>query len=419
MRRDITARLGRSVAWCLRASIVAGCVAVRTVAQEAPVDPDLDTRGMRTLGPLHLLPSLVLRDVGYDDNVLIHETEAQSDYTATIAPGLKALVLTGNRGGVLVAGEAARVTYLENDELDHWEPSARARGILVLRRLLFSLEERYESSRERTNIEIDVRDTREHNAVTAEMKTLGAGRLGVTTTLRTARSDYSSEDPYQDEAVSRLDRVEDSLAIRGDIRILPKTTLTLDGTLGNADFRVDSFSRDSRLRSFLPGLKFDPSASLQGEIRGGLARVAPIHRPADDFDTGVWDGRISSRLGSSGRGTVTLGRSLVFSTDEENLFYINTKWGLAYERFFSRRASAELSYGRGLNEYPEPVAAAGTGSPAVHRDDHVISYQAQLRCRVQPQLVVTATAQRYVQDSNIPGLDRDRNIFMIGTTYEF
>jgi hypothetical protein len=384
------------------------------VAQERPVDPDLDTRGTRSLGPLHLLPTIVLRDVGYDDNVLFDDTKALGDYTATIAPGLKALFLTGNRGGVLVAGEAARVTYLENDELDHWEPSARARGILVLHRLLFSLENRYESSRERANIELDVRDTHEYNAVTAEMKTLSAGRIGITTTLRTASSDYSSDDPGQDQVVGRLDRVEDSLALRADIRILPKTTLTLDGTIGNADFRMDSLDRDSRLRSALPGLKFDPSASLQGEIRGGVARILPIERPGEDFDTAVWDGRIGSRLGSSGRGTVTLGRSLVFSTDEDNLFYINTKWGIAYEQFLSRRASAELSYGRGLNEYPEPIASA-----SALREDHVISYQAQVRWRLQTQLAVTATAQRHVQDSNLAGLDRNRNIFMIGTTYEF
>src|SRR5438132_11691038 len=65
-----------------------------------PPDPDLSTTDMRRVGPFRLRPLLLLKDVGYDDNVLFEEQQPHGDTTATLGASLDALLRGGHRGGL-------------------------------------------------------------------------------------------------------------------------------------------------------------------------------------------------------------------------------------------------------------------------------------------------------------------------------
>jgi len=396
---------------------IAGALCLASArAGETPADPDLSTEGLRRAGPLHIRPFVALKDVGYDDNIRFEAQQRQGDFTATAGPGLGALLLTGDRGGIYLSQEYDYVAFRDNPDLNHWNSSARARGIFLLKRAALSLEDRFTSERERPNNEIDQRLRREQNAVTASARTLGRGRLAVRTFVRQERIDYSSDEPGFEDVGLKLNRQENTLSLAGELRVLPKTTFVVEGVLERVAFDDRSQGRDTRTTSILPGFRFDPSASVQGGFKLGVMSLEAVDRSQSDFRGTVGEGSLSTRLGGSARLKSTFARSLVFSIQDNNLYYVSTDWSAAYEQYFSRRLSAEMLYGRGLNHYPEEMIRIPFQGI---RNDTLTNYQMSIRYRVNDQLSFSARAHRMERDSTDDFFDRERNLYAIGSEYEF
>ena len=139
-----------------RAVFFLACCGVLEVSQgnaASPIDPDLSTEGTRRAGPFHLRPFLLLKDVGYDDNVRFDAQERSGDSTATTGAGLHALLLGGDRGGLYLFQELDYVAFGRSSDLNHWNSNARARGIFRVKDLSVSLEDHFTSERERPNTE--------------------------------------------------------------------------------------------------------------------------------------------------------------------------------------------------------------------------------------------------------------------------
>lgn len=388
-------------------------------ADEPAPDPDLETRGMRRLGPFRARPYLVLQNAGYDDNIRLDASQREGDTTATAGVGAEAVLLAGNRGGFRLAQEFDYVAFGKNTDLNHWNGSGRARGVLILKTLALSLEDRFASERERPTTEIDRRVRRENNAVTAALRTLRRGRLGLLASARHDRIDYGSEDAESALVAERLNRDENALTLRGAARVLPKTTFTLEGTVERVEFANRSLGRDTRERSILAGFLFDPSASIQGDLRVGPLRLEAPDRPQSDRTGLVGDGRLSARLGRRARFKGTFGRDIGFSVLADNLYYVSTAWSAACEHFFSRRLSGELLYGRGLNHYPETVTRAGTDPFQGIRDDRLTTWRATVRLRGNERVGLQIGAERVTRDSTDDFYDRTRSFYTLGTTYAF
>lgn len=384
-----------------------------------PVDPDLSTERMVRTGPFHIRPFLLVKDIGYDDNVRFEAQEREGDATATAGGGLDALILAGDRGGVRLFQEFDYVAFQTQTTLNHWNGSARARGILLLKRLQLSLEEHLRSERERPSAEIDQRVRRENNALTAALKTLGRGRLGLEVYARGERIDYATEDQALEQAVDRLNRDEATLSVVGQMRFLPKTTFLLEGRVSRSAFDDRSARRDARKRAVLPGVRFLPSASIQGELRGGPLVLEARDRPGSDYRGLVGEGSLSTRLGRAARLKGTFARDVQFSTLTDNLYYVGTSWSGAFEQYFSRRLSGEVSYGRSLNHYPVEVTRTGVVPFQGIRDDHFSEYRATVRYRPNPAMTMEASAYRLDRDSTDDFYDRSRNFFAIGSTFSF
>ena len=88
--------------------VLCGAIGAAAAAEETPPDPDLSVKGTRKAGPFRIRPYILLRHLGYDDNIFYDNVDPVGDVTATVAPGLSALLLTGKarrrRSGVLRRG---------------------------------------------------------------------------------------------------------------------------------------------------------------------------------------------------------------------------------------------------------------------------------------------------------------------------
>lgn len=384
-----------------------------------PIDPDLSTEKMVRAGPFHVRPFVLLKDIGYDDNVRFESQTREGDATATAGGGLDALILAGDRGGLRLFQEFDYVAFQTQTGLNHWNGSARARGILLLKRLQLSLEDQFRSDLERPGAEIDQRVRRENNALTAALKTTGRGRLGLEGYARGERIDYATDDAALEPAIGRLNRDEATVSVAGRLRVLPKTTLLLEGRVSRIDFEDRGAGRDARKRAFLPGVRFHPSAHVQGELRAGPLVLDARDRPGSDYRGLVGEGHLATRLGRAARLKGTFSRDVQFSTLADNLYYVGTSWSGAYEQFFSRRLSGEISYGRSLNHYPMEVTRAGVVPFQGIRDDRFSDCRATVRYRPNPRMTMEAGAWRLDRDSTDDFYDRVRNFFTLGSTYSF
>jgi putative beta-barrel porin BBP2 len=402
-RRTIILFLGLSIG-----SLGAGALG----AADVPLDPDLDTQNLRRAGPFQIRPFLLLKEVGYDDNIRLESQEPEGDTTATGGVGMDAFLRAGDRGGLRLFQEFDYVAFGQNSDLNHWNRSTRARGIFLLKRMILSAEDRLTSVQERPNNEIDERLRRQNNVITVAGRTVTKGRLGARTHVRHEHIEYDTGDAFSSQVAERLNRDQNAFSLAGELRLLPKTTFTLEGVFERMDFEDDSEGRDSRARSALAGFRFDPSAALQGEFKVGVIRLTARERPESDFRGTIGEAALGTKLGRKARLKGTFARDLVFSTGAENLYYIGRNWTAAYEQFFSHRVSAELLYGRGLNHYPLPV---GT----LFRDDHITTGQLSVRHRINEHLSFHVTGQRLKRDSTDDTLDRERNFYGFGLNYSF
>jgi len=390
-----------------------------TQGSPPPADPDLSTEGMRRAGPFQLRPFAVLKDVGYDDNIRFEAHAREGDSTATAGAGLDAVLLAGDRGGLRLFQEADYVTFQKNTDLDHWNGSARARGVLLLKRAALSLEERYASDRERPSSEIDQRIRRDNNAVTAGFRTLGRGRLGLKSYLRDERIDYSTDDPTLGDIGALLNRDETTLSVIGEVKVLPKTTFTLEGAVSSIAFDDRTQDRDTRKRALLPGFRFDPTAAVQGDLRAGPLVMTALDRDGSDYHGIVGDGHLTTRVGRAGRVKTGFDRNVEFSTLGDNVYYVGTQWSAAYEQFFSRRVSGEVYYSRGFNHYPKEVMSVSSPGVLLIHDDRLTTWQTTVRYRTNPQMTIGITASRVTRDSTDDFYDRTRSFYTFGTSYSF
>lgn len=391
-----------------------------------PPDPDLSTEDMRRLGPFFVQPYLQLKNVGYDDNLYLFGEDPVGGYTATITPGLKMLMLMRDRGGIFLSQEVDYVAYREQSDLDreqpdldHWNSHTRLRGIALLDPVILSLEERHALMRERPNEEIDRRIPTERNAITADVRSNTEGRLGFRAYIGKESFSYSGNDPYAAHVARRLERDERVAAVVGEVRILPKTIFTLESRYDLADFEDRAGGRDTRGWSVLPGLRFDPSALVQGEIRIGVMHLRAPEKPESDYDGLVGSASLTARISHFGRARASLSRDLTYSRTEENLYFIGRSWSAGYQHYLSRELSVGLVYGRGLNHYPQEIARGGTRPFQGIRDDQITKYEIRLGYRFGETQTIVLSAVRFSRDSTVDAQDRERNLYAIGTSFVF
>ncbi len=411
----------------LASGLCACSLALAAPDPEVPPDPDLSIDALRKVGPLWLGPYFNLRDVGYDDNVFFDSREGEGDFTATAVPGLRALLRTGHRGGVAFGQELSYVAFKNNSQLDHWNSDSRARGILLMGPSVLSLEERFRSDRERPSNEIDTRVRRSVNELTAMARIPLRDRLGGHASLRAGSIRYVDGEGI-DDIKERLDRDNRTVELTGEMRVRPRTTATLETILDDVNFRSPEQVRDTRSITVLPGLRLDASAPISGEVKAGVVSLnAPGGRldPGDpnspipaDYKGFAGEGAVAARLGNASRLKLEAERALPFSMLENNLYAIQTTWAAGFERFFSRKLSAELRYGRTLYHYPEELIDADDSkrTEARTRDDRLKTWEMKLYYRLGDDFALTGSVQRQRRDSTDDSLDRDRDLITFGTS---
>lgn len=360
----------------------------------ADLDPDLKLERSRRLGPFHVQPHFRIRQAGYDDNVFLVNEGREGAFTATLGPGLKAVLLAGRRAAVLVADDLDYVYFANDSELNHFNNALRAKLDLFLDRFLLYADGRYESSRERLNAEVDFRVR--HSVVGQAVGVKGRFGSRLAAGVQVGRQDFGfgsaanaeevavgTDRQAQVETLRVLERVESEASAFVTYRALRKTSVGIEVSDGRAEFEDPRSQSDARSRRTYFTMSFSPSAFLTGSLRLGRLRLEPEERPDDGFSGPVGDAALGCHISGRGHARLRYGRNVVFSVQSDNLYFTTEGWRASYAHALSDRWGVELEHGQDRVDYPKPMALP-SGSGTAQRSDRITLNALAGLFRVQP-----------------------------------
>ena len=219
----------------LVAAAVAAWLWPHALAAQVPVPP---TSAPIQLGPLSLYPTINLKDVGTDSNVLNDATDPKDDFTFTVNPRLLSVLRLGS----------AQLTALSSNDFVYFRKYKGQQSVnaqlgtrldLTLSRLKPFVSGERVGTRERPNLEIDVRARRTEHNVMAGLDLELTAITALTLSARQDETSYAEGERFRGvELADALDRKGRSASAGMKLSVTPFTTLLLA-----AEMQQDRFDR--------------------------------------------------------------------------------------------------------------------------------------------------------------------------------
>ena len=380
--------------------------AIPAAAQVMP-PPDPDTPLIQA-GPFGINPTLMLRELGRDENVFNDRDNPKGDFTFTLVP----------RAEVVFKPRALRLSYVGASEYVYYRTyeserstnlSSAVRADLALRWFHPYALASGTNTRQRLNPEIDVRARHRERVYGAGVGirigtrlTLGGG--GRTTRLRFDEAVFRDED-----LAASLDSDVDVFEGSAGFQLTPFTSFSLTVSHEEQRFRVAN-ERDSASLRITPTFTFSPEAVLNGSIALGYRKFSPRSSALAEYSGLVATATVGTTLWNRHRVEMVFARDIRYSYERNTPYYLATGGNVIVTSRIAGPFDVRLTGSR------QSLAYRGVrGQPIPERpgNDTVNSYGGGIGYRLREQLRLGLNAEWSGRDSQ-RSLDREyrnRRIF--------
>lgn len=249
--------------------------AQQTGQSELPDSSDpLDTAMIR-VGSLGINPTILLHDVGRDDNVFNDAVDPKSDFTLTLSP----------KAEILFRPRFVHLDYTASTDYVYYQTYASQRSTSVASSIRADFDVAWlqpyvalegANSSARLNEEVDAR-ARHHQ------KTYGAGiaakiatRTSVSVGVRHADLTYDAGSTFRGSDLgTALDNRLLGIDVTGAVDLTPFTKASVTVSREEERFTF-AHDRDANLLRIAPTLSFSPQAILKGTVSVGYSRLSPL-----------------------------------------------------------------------------------------------------------------------------------------------
>lgn len=327
-------------------------------------------------GPLSLRPRIALSNFGIDTNVFNDPAKPSRDLTATLVPGLDATLRIGrarllSRTGLellyFAKARSQRSAGLSQD-LRFEAPLARVTPFVFGGRA---------KSHQRPNFEIDER---------VEQTTLSAGggltlRVGprARATFGVARQQLAYGATATSSVAGQLSRRDTAINAGMEVDLTPLTTFVFQVESQQSRFTEQSL-RDSDGLGLQAGFQFEPLALLSGTVLIGYRHVTSLRNVVADFNGLTANVNVGYLWRERVRLSAAVHRSLDFSVDTTQPFYVSTGGTLTLTQALFRRWDVQARLGREFLAYRERLDLLALVSAG--RTDRVVLYGTGVGFRV-------------------------------------
>jgi hypothetical protein len=298
------------------------------------------TVGTVKIGLVSLAPGLVIRELGWDDNVFGEPVDPKEDFVASIAPDVAAftrlrfLQLSAYGGGIFNYFQ----TYDQERSVGH---NVRARADILLSRVRPFVAGGRARSRTRPNGEIDVRADRLEEEISGGVA-FDISRYGV---VYGAASRLSTKfrDAFEDGVNLALTLNRDTYQYSGGVRteLTPFLAMTVAAGYIEDKFRADPI-RNADSRQLTVNFRIAPQAVVSGQVMVGVNDFKPVHPDVRPFRGLIAEAAIVYPFLEVGRLGIEATRRNEFSFDAEDAYFIDNTIGLSYTHRLFGGADAQV-----------------------------------------------------------------------------
>lgn len=318
----------------LRKSLPAAIFIALTVLRGAPAlaqtidgGPDLSTVRVR-MGPLMMNPTLSITNIGIDRNVFNDppDKNPKQDFTVTVTPVSDFWLHLGPTWLTATMNES--INWYQKYSSERTASSGYRVGWSALgSRMSFKVDGSYLNAHDRPGFEIDTRAGRTEIDFkgSLDFHALSKSYVGVIADRRQTR--FAGEAQYLGTSLSTtLNRIDTTYGLNFRHQLTPLTSITFGATRADARFEF-SPDRDTVATSGLMTVAFQPAALIRGGFSVGYDNFVPVDRSLPSYRGLIGNVDLTYVLLGSTRFAVTGGRSVQYSYDINQPYYIQSRIG--------------------------------------------------------------------------------------------
>ncbi len=275
------------------------------------------------MGPVSFQPSILLHDVGVDDNVYNAWTNPREDFTSTLSPRLQATITPGSFR-VVSTGSAGFVYFRTYKDQQALNGSGTIRVERLSGRLRpFGSAELWRV-RERRGEDMDVRVRSVRRTATGGLDVQLTPVTALTTWVRRDQVRYQPDEEFLGVSLAhQLNNTSDVVAGGAKFAVTPLTTITTA-----AEYQRDRFQwnpvRDADSLRVAPTVDFDATAIVSGRASLGYRRFMPLDGRLPNFQGLVGSAVLTHTVASITRLDLQAERDIDYSYDPLQPFFVRS-----------------------------------------------------------------------------------------------
>lgn len=325
------------------------------------------------LGPLYVTPTLELVQLGIDTNVFNKNGDPVSDYTFRGGPRV-AIELPLSRL-LLTASSTVDYLYFQRlTQLRGFNVDFATRAELRLRRVTLFLDDSFENTTDRPNLEIDARARHITNTTEVGLNVQLFSKLAVEIAERQSFVGFSRDDLVGARLANALDRTTSATRAAVQYALTPLTTVSLIGEARQERFE-SSGTRDTESWSATTKVELQPRALISGEAEVGYQKLQGRDVSLPDYAGLVSAVGLSSTLFGSTVLDVTARRHIEHSFEAFEPYYVADGAGVSIVRRLTRAFDVRMQVQQVRHRYRRFQSPTVVGAQS-GRVDTVRNYSA-------------------------------------------
>ena len=372
------------------------------------------------LGPLRLLPTIALRDIGYDDNLYFGSDDGapKEDFTATLSPEIKVYWPLRNK---------FIFHFRDNPEYAYYYRESRQRAftnsygaglrMLLLGRFVLSGSFGNDVHRRRLSSEFQIpaNDRTRSYQFGLSYETARKTSIHFTGAVRKISYEEINYDPGDGPVARLLDREEREAGAEAYYQIFADGFLFVRGEVREYRFRDDqALWRNSEAASAWAGIRFPLLGRIRGLLNLGYKKFDPKRAGEAAFAGLVGNTGLDLRTGRFGV-RLDFSRDLVFSTYADVYYFIENSGRLGGSLYLTSFLKINYDYSLGRADYSTRAGEMGAEGRVDRHRNHSVGLL--VRVFKTAGIGISWNAERWT--SNLGNFDRARNFFGVAFTRSF
>ena len=368
------------------------------------------------IGPFHVEPAIVLKDLGVDSNVFNQARDAKSDFTLTLAPQAALAVPIGNRALVKSTLGLDLVYFLQYASERSVDPQAVVRGeVYAGRRVTLFMEGAYVNTRERPNYEIDLRARHLDNDLWAGLAFHATTRTSVEVAAGRSKTRFDGDAYFYGQRLQEaLDRDTDVYTVTARYKHSGMTSFGVRYENQNDRF-IWSPVRDTDSFRVMPGVEFKPKALVGGSAWIGYRSLNAVAPMLPDQSGLVSSLTLSYTLLGATVFGVSYDRDYDYAFEVLTPFFLDNSPGFFVRRAIGGRFDITGNVARHHYSYISLVTEPAPAGPGFQRIDTTDNYGVNVGYQLGRGTRVGVGFSYWTRDSTLPAF-RNYDKLRIGMT---